>query len=194
MLGKKILVPWFSLVLYAGCAPTTTVYTIPTAFDASEAEKLLVDGTNRIEGRAQINFNEGGMATCAGGQVVLIPATQYAKERMHRVFNGKEVLFHPRVGAKNDIRFEPDDPAYARLMKVVTCDKEGNFEFTALADGEFIVGATINWGGGNSAAFIRQVSLANGVKVNVEFSHQMYRDMYQPRHLYQPLDTRKRTN
>ena len=109
--------------------------------------------------RAQINFNEGGMATCAGGQVVLIPATQYAKERMQRVFNGKEVLFYPRIGEKDDIRFEPDDPAYARLMKVVTCDNEGNFEFTALTDGEFIVGTTINWGGGNSAAFMRQVRL-----------------------------------
>lgn len=180
----KTLVACALLSFCVGCAPTTTIHTISAPFDKPQAERLLAAGRNSIRGSARINFHEGGAATCHGGQVVLLPATQYARERMESLFGDNEILFLPSSSVSSYNRFEPDDPDFSLLRKLSICDSNGNFEFLQLADGDFIVLTTISWmvgAGVNSASFMRQVTLENGTSKSVEFVHEMYRTPFEPR-------------
>jgi len=173
-----------SILLFTACAPATTVEKSPIAFNASEAERLIGNGTNLIQGRAQVKFGEGGDVTCAGEQVVLIPATDYAKERMLAAFDGDEVVFFPRIGPEEDAEPDAADPRFTQLVRTAMCDAEGKFEFPGLADGEFIVVAKVAWlayGSVHSAEFMRQIRLEDGASEIVEFTHAMYRQPYRPR-------------
>ena len=57
-------------------------------------------------------------------------------------------------------RFEPEYPAYKRLVKQTTCDAQGNFAFERVAYGTFYVTAVVSWKAGTSpqgAAYHRVV-------------------------------------
>ena len=167
---------WPLPLLLAACAPTPEVHRISAPFDQAQAEHLLQPGSNRILGNASIRTSSGGIATCGGEDAVLIPATQYAVERMHSVFGSEEVLFFPSATRSYDISFQPDNEVFKSLTLRTHCNAQGAFEFTEIASGDFLIGTTVQWavkGRTNSAAFMRRVRVEDDGLTTVEFSHRM---------------------
>ncbi len=98
-------------------------YLIAADFDAKQAQDMLRPGENSIRGSALIRQSGGGVVTCAGGTVSLIPATQYANERTA----GQFPAMHDERGFSRKIylQFDPDERAYAQLMRHTSCDAQG---------------------------------------------------------------------
>ncbi|MGL4711601.1 MAG: hypothetical protein ACRCWP_03290, partial [Shewanella sp.] len=87
------------LILLAGCASPTVK--LNTQFDAAEAKKLMEKGNNAIEGNAFLRQRGGGVVTCSGMTVQLVPATAYATERALSYFGTTENGFAADEGIFN---------------------------------------------------------------------------------------------
>jgi len=73
-----------TVIFAAGCLPPIepTEVSLQSSFDANAAQELLRKGNNTIRGNALVRQAGGGVVTCAGAEVLLIPATAHATERM----------------------------------------------------------------------------------------------------------------
>lgn len=161
-----------------GCAtPTNTarqeVLTIrvQAEFDADQARRLMSDGVNIIKGNAFMRQRGGGVVTCAGAQVFLIPATEYAARRINIIYGtGADRAF---TNAKLDMKFNPDPPEYYSLTKTTRCDAQGNFSFDRVADGEFFVQTSVSWEVARriqGGQLMHRVKVSNGSVANVILS------------------------
>ena len=128
-----------------GCA--VQKFTPTSKFDEGVAKKMLVDGSNTIKGSAFMRQAGGGVVTCAGSSVYLIPATDYAAERLNFIYtpplNDVSASFSPLYSFKN-IESESSE-AYVKNTKQTICDQAGNFEFKNIANGEFYVQSGVVW-------------------------------------------------
>jgi hypothetical protein len=112
-----------------------------------QAAKQMEEGMNSIKGNAFLRQKGGGVITCAGQTVRLIPATNYAKQRFFALFG----TFEGGVNIeRKNFRFVPDSPEYYTNTKTTKCDSQGNFNFERVADGEFYVTTIVAWQVGNS--------------------------------------------
>ena len=122
-------------------------YEITSPFDAAQAERQMEDGLNSIKGNAFMRQQGGGVVTCAGQTVRLVPATHYAKQRFFALFG----TFEGGVNReRKNFRFVPDAPNYHTNTKTTKCDSQGNFTFEKIADGEFYVTTIVAWQAGNA--------------------------------------------
>jgi len=112
-------------------------------FDAERARAALVSGNNKITGSALLQQQGGGIVTCAGNQIVLIPATPYAVERMVKAFGDSTKGFASVW--KGLPTFVPDPPEFQQATRSVSGDAQGNFEFDSVADGDYFVLVKIMW-------------------------------------------------
>lgn len=130
----------FSLLFVCSCAPQTQRVELNTRFDVEQAESMLKDGKNTIIGNAFLRKAGGGVVTCAGSDVYLIPATQYAEDRMM-------ILYGNTSGglSDKDVVFVPYNAEYRKLDKQETCDSQGNFTFERISDGDFFVVTRVVW-------------------------------------------------
>jgi hypothetical protein len=129
----------------AGCAAPAQDETVilMSSFDAKEAGEMMAPGTNSLRGSALIRQRGGGVVTCAGKEVRLIPATAYATERMMAAYGNISNGFIP---ATRKITFGGGDQAqYARLTKTTTCDAQGYFKFDHVANDTFYVVTVVTW-------------------------------------------------
>lgn len=135
--------------LLAGCVTPATVpsYDIQASFDAAAAKAQLAEGPNTIKGSALIRQQGGGVVTCAGQQVYLIPATAYATERIRALYGNTERGIN---AARRNYRFNPDPPEYLSLVRTTRCDAQGSFTFERVADGPFYVSTQVSWTVANS--------------------------------------------
>jgi hypothetical protein len=115
---------------------------LQSGFDLNQARSLLVQGNNAIKGNAFMRQNGGGVVTCAGSAVFLIPATAYATERIEYIYGSIVRATGPRASVKS---FEPDYPEYVTLTRKTVCDSQGNFAFENVADGSFFVSTSVGW-------------------------------------------------
>ncbi|MBB1074260.1 hypothetical protein HUU62_07505 [Rhodoferax sp. 4810] len=133
----------------SGCAvpvQSPPVFHLSAHYDEAQALRLLQDGTNTIKGSAFMRQRGGGVVTCAGQIVNLVPATEYARQRVLMGYGSSESGFNnSRRGV-----FEPDIPAYKTNVRTTKCDAQGSFIFDRVADGEFFVVTTITWSVGYS--------------------------------------------
>lgn len=133
----------------AGCASMlTTTVPLKSSFDATAAMQMLAVGTNTIEGSALIRQQGGGVVTCAGEEVTLVPVTEYATERMMAIYGSDQRGYR----GSGLLKFTPDDPAYYSASRTVLGDAQGNFLFDKVADGDFFVTTTVTW----TAGYARQ--------------------------------------
>lgn len=165
------------LAMAAGCAaPTQTATSFPpielaVQFDAAQARALMADGVNMIKGNAFMRQRGGGVVTCAGATVYLIPATEYAKRRftvLYGTSGDSGTNSHRR-----DIKFSPDPAEYYSLSKSTRCDAQGNFTFDRIADGEFYVQTMVAWevaGRLNGGNLMHRVRVTNGSISNIVLS------------------------
>lgn len=141
---KKIVTLFLTLAFLAGCA-STQVVTLTSSFDHNETAKLLQQGVGTIKGSALIRQQGGGIVTCAGTQVVLIPATEYAKERIEKIYGSSDHGYQPAFGFLKII-FKNDALEYSQMQVKADCDAQGFFKFENVTNGSFFVISRIIWG------------------------------------------------
>jgi hypothetical protein len=99
-------------------------------------------GANTIDGNAVLRTIGGEVRTCAGFPVKLMPDTPYVRERMAHVFGMSDHGF-----TKSRSTFVPPSPHYeSQAGRTETCDSQGNFHFSGLADGTYYVVSRVTWG------------------------------------------------
>jgi len=131
-------------VLLAACVTTTQVQ-LNNFFDEVETRNRLQPGNNSISGSALLRKAGGDVVTCAGGEVDIWPATEYARERFNHLY-GSEVKGFQRVGLfQKSAKFDQDPPGYISSVKKTVCDAQGFFKFNGLSDGDWYIATLISW-------------------------------------------------
>lgn len=167
MLKKLALIASVGGVL-TGCAlPQQKPITIHAPFNVGEAGALTRPGVNMISGSALIRQNGGGVVTCAGLPILLVPQTAYARERVTAIYGNAQRGYNP---VTRRITFTPDPSTYMQMTRETLCDAQGNFSFPDVADGSFYVISVINWTVGYAA---QGGSLMQAVSVNGGQSQQI---------------------
>lgn len=169
----RILTTIAAVSVMAGCSVplgTSRVINLENTFDVRAAQAQTKPGTGLVSGSALMPKRGGDMATCAGNEVHLVPATKYAEERFGHMYPGTPTAATTSVKSIDEIMFRhqaffPDPPEYRLAMKVTTCDDQGNFEFTDVLDGDYFVNTTVYWKADTreGAALAKRVTVANGV-------------------------------
>jgi hypothetical protein len=165
---KKILLTVCIILAITGCAlPQVPTIPISAIFDVAAAKAQLVDGTNTIRGSGFMRQKGGGVVTCAGQPVYLVPATSYATERVRLLYGSTEKGVNS--GSRN-YRFNPDPPEYRSLTKTSRCDSQGSFVFERVADGDFYINTLVFWQVGSSAQggqLMQRVTVTGGQSVSL---------------------------
>lgn len=158
-------------VLGLGCAQVVPPVRISAPLDLTAAQQGLATGPNTIAGSALIRQAGGGIVTCAGADVSLIPATEYATQRMLAIYGSDQSGYRPaRMGR---LQFDPDLPAYWETTRRVVGDAQGAFEFDHVADGSFFVATSITWLVGRSVeggSLMQRVTVIGGERKRVVLS------------------------
>lgn len=167
---NKTLLLIASLVLIS-CGPQTQKIEVSVPFDRSAAAYINKKGTAKISGQAFLRRRGGGVVTCAGQNVYLFPATDYANERMMGIYGTTGKGYR---SAKSAGYNEAESEDYYSYNRQTTCDAEGDFEFSGVADGDYYVTASVLWQvndyyyeGGN---LMESVSIRNGKSAKVLMS------------------------
>ncbi|WP_111412106.1 carboxypeptidase-like regulatory domain-containing protein [Billgrantia lactosivorans] len=122
------------------------------AFPADEYAALPKSGTASISGRLSLNGSPG-----AGETVSVAPVTTYSAEAAEHALAGRAV--------------EPADPRAREYTHTTRTDGNGNFTLQGLPAGEFYVsGSAVNPANGRRQVMLRQVSLRDGQRLEVNLS------------------------
>jgi hypothetical protein len=170
---KTLLCLAFATLL-CGCAVQNLAgpeeRTVYAQWDSTAAQYIKQSGSNTLKGSGFMRQQGGGVVTCAGQTVTLLPATPYANERM-------TILFGPGQSGINrlrNIRFTPDPPEYKDLTRATKCDAQGNFLFEELADGDYFVAVTVQWSAGpyslQGGNLMHRVRLSGGKQTSIVMS------------------------
>lgn len=128
-------------LILAGCSPTISSLTTEAVFDPAEAEFILQDGNNTVSGQALVQRRNGTITYASESEVALIPVTAYSSDRMNKVygtqnFSGELILFD-------------DTPReYHRLSRSAIADRQGNFIFSNVPDGDYYLTTSVVWSNG----------------------------------------------
>lgn len=149
-----------SLVFF-GCA-SRPIVNLTTKFDPILTKDINDRvGKNTILGNSFLRQNGGGIVTCAGNTVYLIPKTPYSTEIVSNIYGNSENGYDSFYSIGVSI---PNIPSqYSLLMKKSVCDSQGNFVFDNIGDGEYFLDTKITWIVGNQ---VQGGSLMQKVKVS----------------------------
>jgi hypothetical protein len=115
------------------------------AFNESEIAWSKLAGANTVKASALLRQQGGGVVTCAGGGITLIPAGAYADERIRRIYgNTSKAFWDPPLIDPNP-RVPNPEPGYLQAQITRTCDPQGFAIFSGLADGDYYATAQIYW-------------------------------------------------
>jgi len=130
--------------LLGACAPMPPAKPIKiiTPFDFEQTSKLLTKGKNAVKGSALLRQQGGGVVTCAGQEVQLIPVTGYSNERISVIYGSYEGGYNPIT---RQVIFEEDNPLYTSLRLRTRCDAQGYFKFENVGDGQYFAVTGITW-------------------------------------------------
>ena len=114
----------------------------------------------------------GGVVTCAGRQIVMIPATAYANERTLAVYGNTQ---RGSISiASQRVEFTPDIPEYQALRQSRICDAQGYFKFEEIPDGEYFLVTAITWLAGTNnyqgGGLMQRVEVKGGKTADVVLS------------------------
>jgi hypothetical protein len=160
----------FCCFIFGACGMNQTI-TIKAPFDESQAKIMLLPGTNQIKGSGLIRQAGGGVVTCAGNNVILMPVTNCAREWAKHVF-GSDIQGYYSTGMYRSITFSGAD-LFLNTVRLTNCDAAGFFNFTDVADGTFYVITRINWTVQNEiqgGSIMKSVTLSGGSKAEVTLS------------------------
>lgn len=161
----RTLVTLLALIV-TGCTPAQPPviprYDVKAAWDEEHARSLLEPGSNNIKGDAFLRQQGGGVVTCAGLEVILLPATEYARERIRELYNSNDRGLNSSV----QYDFHPNPYEYSELRRTTLCNSQGNFEFAEVADGQYFVITTVQWQVANTqmgGSLMHYVAVGGGV-------------------------------
>lgn len=135
----------FALLVAASliaCAPQQRPSVdISNSYVAADIAPFDVPGRGTVTGQGFLRQAGGGVVTCAGSDVFLAPGIPLTK-RFFAVANegGNPVLKQGRLSQIHPSAF-----------RIGQCDAQGNFEFSGVAPGDWVVATTVNWTVGNRA-------------------------------------------
>ncbi len=129
-------------LLLSGCVTTPQKWSISATFDVAQARSLLSEGSNTVRGSALVRQRGGGVVSCAGREVLLVPATTYASERVGAIYGSGERGYNP---AGRSFIFDGELPEYWQMQRKTMCDAQGYFKFDKVANGTFYVVTMITW-------------------------------------------------
>ena len=153
-----------------GCTSGPQIMPLQAPFDAAAAKRQLAPGSNTVHGSGLIRQIGGGVVTCAGGTVFLMPATDAAKEWAQVLYGSDQGGFFD-VGRRS-VQFPGADELFG-AVRMANCDAQGGFKFDHVADGTFLVFTRITWMAGRllqGGSVMRSVSLSGGETVDVVLS------------------------
>ncbi len=158
-------------MLLSACGAQVVKFEPISKFDYAQAKNQFSEGTNTIKGSALIRQMGGGIVTCAGRSVYLVPATDYAMERISVIYGSTEKGYNPSgIGGKN-VKIEREPFGYRDTIKSTTCDSLGFFKFEKVANGSFFVTTTITWQVNNysvqGGSLMSRVSVRDGSTAEV---------------------------
>lgn len=121
-----------------------------STFDEAQARELIKAGTGIVSGTAFLRQNGGGVVTCAGSKVTILPATKYSSERLSVIYGdflstGKTSFASAFSLKHQPQQFDPDPPGYYAATKSTTCDAQGNFLLEDIQDGDYFVVTNVTW-------------------------------------------------
>lgn len=165
--GMSAVVMTLSAAVLVGCVAPPAPLRVDVPFNEAEARALLLPGSNTIKGSALLRQRGGGVVTCAGSTVTLVPATNYAKRRMWVLYEDREIS---RGG-----NIENTPLSFYGATRQTLCNAQGFFSFENVADGEFFVTTRVTWMAGNSpqgGGLYRRVSVQGGQTTEVVLTAQ----------------------
>lgn len=136
-----------------GCVtmqPAEPVYGINGNFNAEFARAQIASGAGKISGTAFLRQRGGGVVTCAGQDVVMVPVTDYASDRVFHLY-GMEPTINFTVSQDIGLalnrrpKFIPDIPEYREHSRSTKCDAQGEFQFEDVKDGEYYISTSVIW-------------------------------------------------
>jgi len=156
-----------TLALFASACAREIASTIP--FSSDEVSFIRSSGSAEVTGQAFMRQNGGGVVTCAGQVVQLIPAGKFARERFAGIY-GSEM--GGKINVLQSASQDGLDPQYLALTKSESCDAEGDFAFSDIAAGSYYVVTSVTWTVGNQiipegGALAKLVDVKEGQKVRV---------------------------
>lgn len=141
---RKVLLLAVPLAILAGCASNPFINTVETkeTFNSKEASYILKNGNSTIEGNAFLKQSGGGIVTCAGNEVNLIPVNAYSTERINSLYkDGFASAYTMSITV-----FDPEHPQeYIDNTRKTMCNSEGKFEFKNVPRGEYYVQVPVYW-------------------------------------------------
>lgn len=157
-------------IFLTGCATPKAVVSSGPAFDQEAAKLLLRPGNNSISGSAFLRQQGGGVVTCAGQDVTLIPATAYARRVFVALYG---TATEPARNKGSYVKIEPSSDEFGKLVRTTQCDAQGNFSFNKIADGDFFLETKVTWVVAhaiNGGAIFRPVHVSGGEEIRVVIS------------------------
>jgi len=142
----------------SGCVAVPTYSPVAASlipFDEAAHQSYEGVGTGSITGQAFLRQKGGGVVTCAGSPVIIVPGTAYFRRVMEAA----------RSGAIGQI-----DPAARALAKQTMCDAQGNFTATGLRGGDWLVTTSVQWSVGyaqQGGGLLKDVMVEDGKQAAV---------------------------
>lgn len=147
---KNILVAAAAAVALSACASAPPPVVLTSTFSPAEVAWFNQTGTGSIKASALLRQMAGGVVTCAGKEMTLIPVSAYANERMYAIYKSNSrgyyqlrTLFGTVV---HSVTLPEAPAAYRSTSKEKICDPQGFATFTNLPDGEYYVTTEVTWG------------------------------------------------
>lgn len=118
-------------IVLIGCAPQQVP---PPALPSAELlAPYNVRGTADLKGSALLRQQGGGVVTCAGHRVMLMPDNSFSREVVNLLRQGKQITGAASVGQ------------YSNAFRETICDAQGFFYFEGLAPGNWMVMTEVSW-------------------------------------------------
>lgn len=145
---KTILIALFTAFL-TGCMTVKTVE-LQSEFDSQAAmAQIEATGNNTIKGSALVKQRGGGIVTCAGRDVKLIPVNDYSEEINGHLFGNTQRGYLVLSMFSSVTDFNNTDKRFFQAIRTTMGDAQGYFEFDKVKAGEYFVQTRISWATGD---------------------------------------------
>jgi hypothetical protein len=159
---KKLVVIGLSILALAGCQGPQTLEP-STDFDTNAASIINKKGSGGVYGQAFLKQAGGEVVTCAGNEITLIPATDYATQRLQMYYGSSDYGYRSYYMLNIT---DAEEEGYYSYTRTTVCDAQGNFKFKNVANGTYYVTTTVIWAvsqySNAGGALMHKVEVKNG--------------------------------
>ncbi len=162
----RVIYSLLVLVTATACIPPTMLSVAVAPEDVSPATAMLESGTGTIRGSGVLRQQGGGVVTCAGNDVFLIPATPSVSSELRKIFGG-DIGYVANGGGElgGGVFVTPPTP-----NRTAVCDAQGFFTFSDVRPGRWHLMTTITWvvsSATQGGTLLSSTQLAEGARVEL---------------------------